>query len=536
MISNLIDRFAKAVSPKWASGRELDRRRGKFQMEMLEQAEVRMKRTWDGADTDRVRGSSWMTRNLSTVSALEEDLQSLRDRSEDLFHNDAYVASAVNARVDNVIGRGIRFQSRIKPFGDVISENDSDALNRHIEQMMMEWARAENFNSKQRELERSIAIYGEAIAILSHTSRMGITRTLTVMSPKRLQTPHTLIHDPLVRLGIRFSDESYTTPVEYYFRRVDEHDTHLVSEQFFAVPAERVLHVFEKLTPGQIRGVPWVSPVLNSLKDIKDLKEAKLIAEQVACCTVAFIHTENPYERALGAASSTNSAGQRIEELYPAHVEYLKSDEKVTFVDPNRPGSGMEAYIDGELRGVAGALRIPFELLTKKFSNSFAGGRLALADGKLSFQWWQKQIIDGLLTPLYLAMLDDMVMFQQVGIHPSAWRVWKERYRQHAWIPPGWPYAVNPQQENNADQIAIDGGFGTLTKALSDRGEDVEETMDTRKRERLYQLECDAAVEERRQQLATKLQDPAFGSPDSVSPETETEEVEEELEEEVIDG
>ena len=43
------------------------------------------------------------------------------------------------------------------------------------------------------------------------------------------------------------------------------------------VPATRVLHLFERLRPGQVRGVPWFAPVMLKLRDLDAYDEAELV-------------------------------------------------------------------------------------------------------------------------------------------------------------------------------------------------------------------------------------------------------------------
>ena len=55
------------------------------------------------------------------------------------------------------------------------------------------------------------------------------------------------------------------------------------------VPADRVLHLFERLRPGQVRGVPWFAPVMLKLRDLDAYDEAELVRKKIEACFAAFV-------------------------------------------------------------------------------------------------------------------------------------------------------------------------------------------------------------------------------------------------------
>lgn len=529
---SVIEKTIAVISPSWAAKRNEVRRLASIRSMAIDRLEQKMQRTYDAADKDRLRGDSWISSKIAVNAALEQDLAELWSRAEDLARNDCYASAAVNARVDNVVGRGLRFQSRIKAVEGILDETRAKRLNQQIEEQVHRWMRLDENRTKQREFERSKAVYGEGIAIWSDSSedRDTIPLTWEVIDPRRVETPPEYAGDRLVRLGIRFTDETYSTPVIYYVLRMSPGDT-FGEYVYDEVPSERVQHSFERQFPGQIRGIPWLTPAMTSFKDLKDFREAKLISEQVSCCTTAFIKTADPIARQMGASLVDNvRSGKRIEELAPGTVEYLQENEDIVFADPNRPGTTMEPFMSWYLRGISAAIRLPYELLCKHFGNSFAGGRLALSDGKLTFQLWQQDIQDDALYHVYMRIIEELVTLGRVEISPDEFLIHRHVFCRHAWVPQGWPYAVNPQQEAQANVTNVQAGFATETSVISDRGEDFDETVEARSRERIRRLEADAVVERRRQELATELNSPSFGVVGAVPQSSEPVEQEQELE------
>ena len=516
------------------SSRARAERAAKHEIHMmaLERAKVRMAKAWEAADRDRFRGEKWMTSQLSITSEMEIDLTTLWDRAEDLYRNDPYAASAVNGRVDNVIGSGMSFHSRIKMYGDLISEKDAKRINDTREMLFRQWSKRDKFKQKQRLFEKSKANSGEGIGIMSDVGLNDgrpIPLAWQIINPRRLETPPELEGDPLVRLGIRFQDDSFTVPTHYYIRDVEKNDSRQVGETYTPYEAWRVTHSFEALVPGQIRGVPWLAPVMGLMKDRKDYAEAKLIAEQVTACTTTFISCDDPYGRAVGAATGTAPDGNRLQELEPGRIEYIGSDDKVEHVDPNRPGNSYAPFIEHCLMGVAAGLRYPYALLTKDFRKaSFANGRLEMADGRQTFECWQSADIDDAFIPVVERATEEMVILGLLpGVDASSYRAFPARYNAHQLKPTKFRMAVNPKQETDADAAEVENLFASRSDKCDEREADFDDVLAATEREEIAILEMQARLQKKREELGLA----AAPTVDESDEDDEPEEVDEETKE-----
>ncbi|MGP5481307.1 phage portal protein, partial [Pseudomonas helleri] len=70
-----------------------------------------------------------------------------------------------------------------------------------------------------------------------------------------------------IRAGIEFNPAHQR--VAYHMYRVHPRDASSLNagyNQLVRVPAEQVLHIFEPVEPGQLRGVPRLAPVLKRLR------------------------------------------------------------------------------------------------------------------------------------------------------------------------------------------------------------------------------------------------------------------------------
>lgn len=491
------------TDPEQASRRIRARVDHELRMAMSERVAERFS-AYEGSESDRLRGEKWLVSKLSSNDQLQSELETLVDRSLDLYRNDCYASSAINGRVDNVVGTGVRPQSRVQPERGILTPAQAEEFNVMAEWLFSRWAKQEGFFAKQRQLERCNGIYGESWLEMADDDNptKPVTLTVQVISPQRI---------PLVsyarmkqgerrRLGLRLDANS--RPVSAYVRRTYPGD----SEAYDQTEDERdigtqILHCYEELFPGQLRGVPWIAPAMGRLKDLKDFVYANLVAEQVAACHSAFITgVTDPNVLAEQARVRSN-----LEDMSPGTIQYLADGEGVAFSDPARPGTTLAPYVEWALHGVAAALRYPYELLAKQFTNNFSGGRLALIDGRITFKVWQQCLIESIFEKVWARFIDQCVFQGAIKVDPVKYEQNRDHFLQHTWIPPGWPW-VDPEKEVTADLAAIAGGLQTETESLAARGRDFDETLAQRESEAMAKMKSEARIMEARKALG--LPDP----------------------------
>jgi len=107
-----LDIAIQRLSPRWAASRIKSRVDHELRMMMATRAAENFA-AYEAAANDRLRGENWIAPKTTSNDQLQDELERLVDRANDLYRNDVFAASAVNGRVDNVIGTGIRPQCRV---------------------------------------------------------------------------------------------------------------------------------------------------------------------------------------------------------------------------------------------------------------------------------------------------------------------------------------------------------------------------------------------------------------------------------------
>ena len=149
---------------------------------------------------------------------------------------------------------------------------------------------------------------------------------------------------------------------------------------------------------------------------------------------------------------------------------------------------------------MAAALRYPYELLAKQFTNNFSGGRLALIDGRITFKVWQTCLIERICRKVWARFVDQCVYQGALQISPIIYEQNRDHFLQHQWIPPGWPW-VDPEKEVRADVAAIEAGLTTQTESLASRGRDFDETLQQIERELRQKADMEKRLQDYRKQI-----------------------------------
>lgn len=498
-VEDSFDRLWGLVNPRQAAERMAIRRRWRVaEARFGLMSEPFMAGTYEGASADKTRGNSWLGSRLSPDSALEADLPTLRSRSLELYRNDA-IGGAVDGRTNLVVSYGFTPQAKIAERAGIVTAAQAEAWNQELEDVYFQTAPTICKTGKRslwqlaRLVERHHGAYGESFTILSDRFDRSrpIPLTLEVVDPERVETPPGQVNNRLVRLGVQY-DESGEI-VGYWIRKAHPGDTLDIDQRYDFYSAERVLHVFEPLFAGQSRGLPWLLRTLNRAKDAKDLDEAAIIAAQVEACFAAFVTSPMGGGRAADAALSESGDTNRVEDIRPGTVRYLDLGEQVTFGMPSK-SSTFGPFQEWNYRRAAAGMNYPYEMLVKNWNGlSFAGGRLALTEGRLFVQSAQQVLIECWLCKVWDRLVFEAVLVGACSIPPRLYEEYAWWFNRHTWTPPAWPFALTPGEEIDSKIKAVNNNLMSKANVVGELGGNLEDVFKQRKAER--QLERDYDIE-----------------------------------------
>ena len=449
---------------------------------------------YKGSRRDRLH-SSWLPRGGSADEALLPELAEIRERSRDLNRNDAHASGITATMTTNVIGTGIRPQSRVDKEFLSISDKSAANFQKKAERAWKKWlpysdvGERMDFYEIQQLVDRQILENGEAIIIplMLEDKNRPYSFALQVIESDRLETPPDKRSDKSIRSGVKIGENG--EPVSYFIQKTHPGDFRYAKREkkFIEIPAKNeygrrnVFHLYHVLRSGQTRGLPFFTPVLTYFKDLAEYAEAELVAARIAACFSLFITSEASMDVAVNSAYEKNTSNQLVESLEPGMIKHLMPGESITSFNPQRPGATFEPFVERMLRAISAALGLPYELVAKDFSKTnYSSARAALLEARRYFKVKQEWLSRKLCQPVWDMVLEEAYLKGELGaISFYEKRRW---WTGASWITPGWEW-VDPLKEAKAAEVGLKNGIVTHSDLYSAQGKDWEESFEQRKRE-----------------------------------------------------
>ena len=330
----------------------------------------------------------------------------------DLYRNNPTIRRGVEATVAGAVSTGIK--PMLSSANLPLKRRAQDAFLAWTDQCDFEGLR--DFYGFQADLLRNVLIDGEALSVLSPTGRGPVPLELKLLGPEYLDRSRVEIG----RIADGIEYDAVGRRVAYWL--YPHHPASFPNFQSVRVPAENVLHIFQPPQPGVPRGVSLLTPAMTAAHQLHQFADAELNNKNVAACWAGYVRTQD------GSNPLANPQGDLM--LEPGSVSRLGPGEEISF--PTPPDSpGFEAFARVQLRAIASALNMPYEVLASDVSQvTFASGRHALLS-------WKR----------YLEMLINHVMVFQFC--RPVWDLWVryaltmgvlggsiEDYRQVRWVAP----------------------------------------------------------------------------------------------------
>lgn len=422
---------------------------------------------YEGARADR-RTGGWVTAGNSANAEIGTALSKLRERSRDLIRNNAYASRAVAEVVGNAIGTGITVQAR----------SGHAARDGEINAAWTEWmdecdADGQlDFFGIQALVARTVFESGECLVRFRQRrvkDGLAIPLQLQVLEPDFLdQTKTEKTNTGYIIQGVEFD----LVGQRVYYWLFGQHPGDIVQTgvrgglglQSVRVPESEVLHVYRKDRPGQVRGVPWLAPVVVTLRDLDEYEEAELVRKKIEACFAAFVtQPQGPEGPSIAPTTPDPATGKRVESFEPGMIEYLKPGEEISFAAPSA-SAGYRDFIAVKQAQIATGLHLTYEQLTGDLSrvnySSYRAGLLSFRNGIEGFRW---------LT--FIPMFCTPVWQRFTAVAYAAGSIREAGPVRAEWTPPGFG-SVDPYKDSVATLNRLRTGTLTLRQAIAEQGYD----------------------------------------------------------------
>ncbi|MDY0957868.1 phage portal protein [Sphingomonas sp. CFBP8993] len=239
------------------------------------------------------------------------------------------------------------------------------------------------------------------------------------------------------------------------------------SMQSERVPADELVYLFNKLRPGQDRGMPILAPAIIPPQDLKGYFDAELVRKRIGACMVGVITTSDEAGVMIGTKPSQKPTyGPQMQKMEPGLFTRLLPNETMDF-NSLPADTGFDAVSTQFLRQAAAAAGVMYEHATGDFSrvnySSWRAGHHGFRRRMERIQW--NVVIHMLCRPIAARFNEAAVAAQMVAAAPT-WR--------HT--PPGF-ISVDPYKDAQADLLNLRIGKVSLPQLVEERGYDYVEFL-----------------------------------------------------------
>lgn len=495
---NMLERAIRTVSPITA----LKRERARVTLGHIDSVKAMSGYGHSGGSTQKKSMIGWNSMSGSPQQDIDPHLHLLRQRSRDLFMSSPLAASAINTKRTNIVGPGLQLKARLDHEYLGLSKEQASAIEKEIEREFSLFAntrncdamRLNNFYELQALACLAWFMNGEAIGLVKYrepTKWAPYGLRIHLVEADRISTPDNVPmqlaswvpqrintvgknkdNGNMIFNGVEVSEDGEV--VAYWVCNQYPNGANLTGKKREWVRIEaygeetgnpNVLHVMDPERGEQYRGVPFLAPVLEALKQITRYQEAELMAALVQALYTVFIEVEgDTSDQPFGemfAPEDLIDDDVHSYELGPGAVNVLAKGEKAVFADPKRPASGFESFVLSMAKMIGAALEIPQEILLKSFTASYSASRAALLEMWKSIKTDRARFVADFCQPIYEIWLAEAVARGRI----NAPGFFNDPATKAAWCKAEWTGPtqgqIDPVKEVKAAEIRISNAFST---------------------------------------------------------------------------
>ena len=494
---NIFDKVIAAVSPVAGVKRAANRRR----IDILNSGYSNY-----GASHNKKSLLGWLYRGGSAKEDIEQNLTTLRERSRDLYMGVPVATGAVKTMRTNVVGSGLVLKSQIDYEYLGLSEEQAQQFESNVEREFDIWAgsescdleRLDNFYELQQLTYLNWLLSGDVIGLLPKTKRVNEPYDLRIqlIEADRVCTPSDKEDNKRIISGVEVNKAGEV--IAYHIKNTHPLSNELSAEEkwqrvkAFGDKSGRrnVLHIMNRERIGQRRGVPFLAPVIEALKQLGRYTEAELVAAVVSGMFAVFIQ-KGEHSGDGAAVGEVMPESEQVDVSDPATIEIgngsiidLEEGETANAVSPGRPNANFDGFVSALCKQIGTALEIPYEVLVKHFGASYSASRGALLELWKSVKMYRSWLVNDFCQPIYEEWLAEAVAKGYVtaaGFFTSV--AARKAYAAAEWNGPA-QLSLDPIKEVIAAEKRVNNAFSTRDKEAQElTGGDFYKIAQQRKKE-----------------------------------------------------
>lgn len=473
-----------------------------------------------GASLQKDALKSWWPQRLSAKSDIDANLVTLRNRASDQAINSPIGSAAIVTSVMNTVGTGLRLFPRIPYKFLGLTPDEARAWERHTIKEFKLWAesrecdlyRRNNFLELQNIAYATYLTDGDSFALFRRKApsiNFPYTLKLQLLEANRVSNPigtgsmiasansygvEQLNPDNGNRIINGVEIDADGALAAYWVSNKVPGDlvsidgvTTWTRIQAFGTRSgmPNILQICHDERAEQYRGVPYLAPVLENLKQIGRYCSAELTAAIIrSFLSVFFTNTSasNSLDNILPDAYGTQPEAMEgvvdaaAYHLGPGTLNSLPKGVDVKTVDSANAQNAYDSYMTHLEKSVAAALNIPYEVLFKSFNSSYSASRAALLQAQSEFKTRRKWFATDFCQPIYEQWLSEAIALGRI----SAPGYFQDPLYRKAWSTADWfgpaMSILDPVKDAQGSAMRVANGLSTREREAAEMtGSDFED-------------------------------------------------------------
>lgn len=472
-----------------------------------------------GASRTNKAIKQWNPKKYSTKSDIDANLQLLRNRSSDQAINTPLGSAAINTSAIHAVGSGLRVFPRPNAKVLGITPEQARAWSKRVAQEFELWAAStecdvlhrNTFYDMQWIAYIGYLVDGDMFAVMrrkNKTNNMPYTLRIQLIEGNRISNPDS----GDVANGNAYGVESINCAngnriingveidvdgavVAYWVSNMVPGDP---TEQGRVESWQRVeafgkrtgfanmLQICHDVRAEQYRGVPYLAPVLESLKQVSRYTSAELTSAIVKSFFSLFFTAQqgsnvgDVLNQSYGDEDPTEPVVDVGEySLGPGTLNALPKGVDVKSVDASNAQSTFGIFTDQLIKQIAAAINQPYEVLMKSFTSSYSASRAAMLQAweeyKLRRVWFARDFCQ----PIYEIWLVEAIATGRI----EAPGFFEDPLIRSAWCQTNWfgptMSILDPQRDVQGSMLRTQAGLSTREREAAEMtGTDFEENME----------------------------------------------------------
>jgi phage portal protein, lambda family len=463
----------------------------------------------------------------SAKSDIDANLYTLRNRSADQAINTPIGAAAIQTSAMHTVGAGLKVFPKIHYLDLGLTHEEARAWNRRTRREFDLWAasrhcdlyRRNSFYDLQDLAYVAYLVDGDSFALFRRkppTSFMPYSLRLQIIEGNRISNPYggsltggygvfsveakNQSNGNRIVSGVEIDAEG---AIEAYWISNKAPGDLIEAAQMDAwvrVKAfgdlsgtPNIVQICHDVRSEQYRGVPYLAPVIETLKQVSRYTNAELTAAIIKSFFALFFTNSPVGASGLEGIAPSAIYGDEEEQvdprapvvdvseygLGPGTLNALPAGVDVKAVDAGRSMSTFDPFVTQLIKHIGAAINIPYEVLMKNFTSSYSASRAAMLQAWEEFKLRRTWFARDFCQPVYETWLAEAVAVGRV----DAPGFFDDPAIRAAWVSADWygptMSILDPVKDIKGSAMRVQYGLSTREREAAEMtGTDFEENLD----------------------------------------------------------